>query len=189
MSPASPPSDGGARTARLARLGQLVGAVFSATGLFGMAALLAAGLVTVADIVLRAFGGAVPGVVDLVQLFMMAAVFAAIPFAFFRDGHVAVDLLTAAFPPRAQALLSLATALMALALMGLILVYGWKSAQMQMMFGDVSQNIRVPMIWYWAPLLAGSALSVLACLLAAGAALRALLVRGHRAGREGPARG
>lgn len=174
MSPASP-SEG---SSRRPRLGILAGAVFKATGLFGMAALLAAGLVTVADIALRFFGGAVPGVVDLVQLFMMAAVFAAIPFAFFRDGHVSVDLLTQAFPPRAQAFLSLATALLALGLMGLILFYGWKSAQMQIMFGDVSQNIRVPMIWYWAPLLAGSALSILACLIAAGAAVRALLVAG-----------
>jgi TRAP-type C4-dicarboxylate transport system permease small subunit len=160
---------------RRARLGVLAGAVFRAAGLFGMAALFAAGAVTVVDVVLRFFGGAVPGAVDLVQLFMMAAVFAAIPFAFFRDGHVSVDLVTRALPPRLQALQSLMTSLLALALMSLIVVYGWKSAAMQVMFGDVSQNLGIPMIWYWAPLIAGSALSILACLIAAGTALRALV--------------
>lgn len=174
MSQNSPPSDLGGRM-RKPRLGVLAGAVFRAAALLGMAALFAAGGVTVVDVVLRFFGGAVPGAVDLVQLFIMTAVFSAIPFAFFRDGHVAVDLLTQALPPRVQALLSLVTALLALALMTLIVVYGWKSAAMQIMFGDVSQNLGVPMIWYWAPLLAGSGLSILACLIASGAALRALL--------------
>lgn len=180
MSPNSPHGDGeGAGTAgvprgRPPRLGAFAGAVFRLTALFGMLALFCAGAVTVTDIVLRFFGGAVPGVVDLVQLFILSAAFAAIPFAFFRDGHVSVDLLTQAFPPRVQALLSLATALLALALMGLVLLYGWRSAQMQMMFGDISQNLGIPMIWYWTPLLAGSALSMLACLLAVFAALRAV---------------
>ena len=170
------PTEDGAAHGKKPRLGFLAGAVFRAAALFGMTALFAAGLVTVADVVLRFFGGAVPGAVDLVQLFIMTAVFSAIPFAFFRDGHVAVDLLTQAFPPRVQAFLSLVTALLALVLMALIVFYGWQSAAMQMMFGDVSQNLGVPMIWYWAPLLGGSALSILACLIAAGAALRALFL-------------
>lgn len=179
MSPSSRQSDEGeaasASRRALLRPGLLAGAVFRLAALVGMLALLGAGLVTVADIVLRFFGGAVPGVVDLVQLLVLTAAFAAIPFAFFRDGHVSVDLLTQAFPRRLQALLSFLTALAALGLMGLVLLYGWRSAQMQMMFGDMSQNLGIPMIWYWAPLLTGSALSMLACLIAAGTAARALL--------------
>ena len=32
-------------------------------------------------------------------------------------------------------------------------------------YGDVSQNIAIPMIWYWVPLLAGAALSWFICLV------------------------
>lgn len=178
MSPSSP-SDGGSATAltpadRRSRLDRAAAVVFRAAALFGIIALFAAGLVTVADIVLRVFGGAVPGAVDLVQLLILSAAFAAIPFAFFRDAHVSVDLLTQALPARVQAALALLTALGALALMALILWYGWRSAQMQMRFGDVSQNLGIPMIWYWAPLLLGSALSIVACLFAVRRALASL---------------
>ena len=146
--------------------------MFRATAVFGVACLMAAGLVTVADIVLRFFGGAVPGAVDLVQLFVMATVFAAIPWAFFSDGHVSVDLLSDAFPASVQRALRLAAALAAAGVMALILVYGWQAAALQARFGDVSQNLALPMAWYWAPLLVGAALSILACLIAAVEALR-----------------
>lgn len=157
------------------RLGTIAGAIFRVTALFGMACLFGAGLVTVIDVGLRFVGGAIPGAVDLVQLLILATAFTAIPFAFFRDGHVSVDLVTQAFPDRVQAFLAVLTALAALGLMALILWYGWGAAQMQMMFGDVSQNLRIPMIWYWAPLLAGSGLSILACLSALWAAVVSFL--------------
>ena len=131
-----------------------------------------AGLVTVADIVLRFFGGAVPGAVDLVQLFVMATAFAAIPWAFHTDGHVGVDLVSERLPAPVQAALRMLAALAAAVVMALILVYGWQAAALQMRFGDVSQNLGVPMVWYWAPLLAGAALSLAACLIAAATALR-----------------
>ena len=137
-----------------------------------MACLMAAGLVTVVDIVLRFFGGVVPGAVDLVQLFIMAAAFAAIPWAFHTDGHIGVDLVTERLPAPVQAVLRALAALAAAAVMALILVYGWQAAALQMQFGDVSQNLGVPMVWYWAPLLAGAALSVAACLIAAATAFR-----------------
>jgi hypothetical protein len=36
---------------------------------------------------------------------------------------------------------------------------------MQLEYGDVSQTIAIPMIWYWIPLLYGCLLSTLVCLL------------------------
>lgn len=143
-----------------------VALVFRATALFGVACLLGAALVTVVDIGLRFFDAAIPGVVDIVQLLVLATGFAAIPFAFHRDAHVSVDLFSQVFPQRIQSLLIALASLGGVVLMGLILYYGWEAAKMQMMFGDVSQNIRIPMIWYWIPLLVGSALSVLAAVLA-----------------------
>lgn len=148
--------------------------VFRATALFGIACLLGAAMVTVADIGLRFFGAAIPGVVDIVQLLILVTGFAAIPFAFHRDAHVSVDLFSQVFPRRIQSLLVVLASLGGVALMGLILYYGWEAAKAQMMYGDVSQNIRIPMLWYWLPLLVGSALSVLAGVLATLQALAGL---------------
>lgn len=176
MSPNSRNDDstGAASAEPVHPLGRLNGAaefVFRATAIVGMACLFGAGLVTVVDIIMRFFGSAVFGAVDLVQLLIMATAFTAIPYAFFRDGHVSVDIITQAFPPLVQLVMRAVTALASAALMGLILYYGWNAAKMQMMFGDVSQNIRLPMIWYWLPLLVGSGLSLLACLFAAAEAV------------------
>ena len=153
---------------------RVVALVFRATALFGVACLLGAAVVTVVDIGLRFFDTAIPGVVDIVQLLILATGFAAIPFAFHRDAHVSVDLLSQFLPRRIQSLLAALASLGGVVLMGLILYYGWDAAKMQMMFGDVSQNIRIPMIWYWVPLLVGSALSVLAAVLAMLQALAGL---------------
>lgn len=136
--------------------------------LLGVAALLAAMAVTVADIVLRPLGSAVPGVVDLVQLAVMAGAFLAIPYTFISDGHVSVDLLAQNLPARLAALLRLLAALLATGLLALMLYYGWQSAWQQHAFGDVSQTIGIPLFWYWTPLLAGLALSALATLLLIG---------------------
>lgn len=171
MSPSSRNEDAAGPLPRVRRAAD---PLFRAAALVGVVSLFAAGGVTVLDIVLRAFGGAVPGVVDLVQLFVMATAFTAVPYAFFCEGHVSVDILTQAFPPRAQWLLRALAALAAAAVMTLILYYGWQAARQQMRFGDVSQNLGIPMIWYWALLLAGAALSILACVIAAVEAFAAL---------------
>ncbi len=156
----------------VALMQRLATLVFRATAIFAVACLMIAGLITVVDIVLRFFGGAVPGAVDLVQLFIVATAFAAIPWAFHTDGHVGVDLMTEWLPERAQAVLRATAALAGAGVMTLILIYGWQTAALQMRFGDVSQNLGVPLVWYWTPLLAGAALSIAACLLAAATAFR-----------------
>lgn len=146
-----------------------------AVALVGIAALGLAALVTLADVALSLGDGGVAGEVDLVQLCVMAAAWLAMPLVFLDDAHVSVDLLSARLPWRAARLLKALGGLLSVALMALVLRYGWSAAETQLRFGDVSQEIGVPIVWYWAPLLAGAALSVLAALLVAladfGAAL------------------
>ncbi|MHC5655243.1 TRAP transporter small permease [Stappia sp.] len=151
----------------LGPLGVIAGLVFRVTALVGMACLFGAGLVTVVDIVMRAFESGIHGAVDIVQLLIMATAFTAIPYAFFSDGHVSVDIVTQSFPDPVQKLLRALTALASAVVMALILYYGWEAAKLQMMFGDKSQNIGIPLIWYWMPLIVGAGLSVLACLFVA----------------------
>lgn len=143
----------------------------------GVAFLGVAMVVTVADVVLRAvtrignqvfetpIGMAVPGVVDLVQLCVMGAVFMSIPFAFMVDAHVSVDLLTARLGGRRESVFKGVGAILSAAFMVAVLVYGWEQAQMQIDFGDSSSTLEIPMLWFWVFLLMGAGLSVLATVL------------------------
>ena len=143
----------------------------------GVACLLAATALTVGDVLLRrAVNVAVPGTVDLTQLCVVACVYAAMPYTFLSGGHVAVEVLTDRLPPRGVALCELLALLLALALTLALFRYGLAQALLQHGYGDRSQTIGVPILWYWTPLLGGLLLSALACgLLALGRLRRVVL--------------
>lgn len=138
----------------------------------GVAAYGIAALVTVADVIGRRIGLPIDGVVDLVQLFVMAGAWLVMPFAFMTGAHVGVDFLVERMP-RAPAVLfrSLATAV-AVALLGLMVWYGYQTAEMRMMYGDRSQQLGIPIIWFWAPLILGLAASIIGAALALAAVIR-----------------
>lgn len=130
-------------------------------------------LVTLADIGLRALsrtiglltgrppGLALVGIVDLVQLAVMAAAYLAIPFTFAGEGHVAVDVLHLRLSARQQLLLRALGALLSCLFMAMILIFGIEQARLVAAYGDRSATLGIPLVWYWLPLLAGAALSVL----------------------------
>lgn len=118
-------------------------------------------IVTVADIVARRVGLAVPGVVDLVQLFVLSGAWLAIPYAFRASAHVAVDLFLGALPPWVVRPANAFAGVLAFGLLTAMLVRANASFRLQLMFGDKSQQIGIPMIWYWTPLLIGLGLSIL----------------------------
>ncbi len=144
---------GGGALARIAR-----GLVF-AVACVGVAAYAAAALVTLADILGRRAGFAVPGVVDLVQLFVLAGAWLVIPYAFLARAHVSVDLLTERLPARARRALEAVAGLVAVAVLAPATWRAYESLLMQMRFGDRSQQLGIPMVWYWSPLILGMALS------------------------------
>lgn len=129
------------------------------------ALLLVAVLITIADIALRSlsFSG-VPGTVDLMQLAVMWAALLAIPAAFLTGEHVAIDLFTKSLPMRAQQALRLVSLTLAIAALALIAWYGALQAWREHTAGDQTQTLGFPFGIYWLPLLAGMALSSLACL-------------------------
>ncbi|MFA7429531.1 MAG: TRAP transporter small permease [Rhodospirillaceae bacterium] len=140
-----------------------------ACALAGMAVLAVAMAVVLADIVMRSTVGiAVLGTVDITQLCVMACAFWAIPFAFMRAGHVRVEVGAERMPGRLRHGLDAVAAVVGAVFVGLIGVYGWQSAQLAHQYGDLSQTIGIPLAWYWATLLSGCALSVLATLTLAG---------------------
>lgn len=163
----------------LARALRVADRLTRALALAGAALLVVCMLVTVADVALRrTVGIAIIGTVDLTQLFVMAAVFTAIPYAFLTGSHVSVDLFVDRLGPRAAELGKAFGALLGCILMALVFRYGLAQAQLQLAYGDVSQTIGIPILWYWLPLLAGGALATLATLLLGLAGLAAALRRG-----------
>lgn len=139
----------------------------------------AAAIFTVADIVLRtAIGFALIGTIDIIQLCIMAAAATAIPHAFMTGAHVSVDLATDWLPDRALAAVKALAALAGLAMLILITRYGFDRAQMVIGYGDTSQTIGIPIVWYWGPLLTGMGLAALACVVLA-ASFTAVAVTGR----------
>ncbi|MBV1867735.1 MAG: TRAP transporter small permease subunit [Marinosulfonomonas sp.] len=144
-----------------------------------VAFLMAAMAVTITDVVLRWISRgvgmitgenlslAVLGVVDIVQLFILAAAYMAIPYAFSIGSHVGVDIVVQQMSQRSRALLAAMAALLSAVLMFLILIYCTEQAFLQHGYGDRSLTVGIPIIWYWLPILVGSALSVFATVLVA----------------------
>lgn len=137
-------------------------AVIYGLAIAGVLAYSAAALITVADIIGRPFGVAVLGVVDLVQLFVMMGAWFVIPYAFVVGAHVGVDLLINVLPNAIAVPARIISAVAAIVLLALMLRYGFSSFQTQMFFGDRSQQLGIPIIWYWVPLLLGLAVSIIA---------------------------
>lgn len=140
-------------------------AVSRAAAAAGLALILATALLTCTDIVIRNAGfRGIIGVVDLSQLMILAAASFVIPFAFYSQAHVAVDIVTQRLSPRTNAAIALFSTLVAAAFLVLITVYGWSQAQMSIRAGDRSQTLEWPIAVYWAAFLAGNALSAYAAL-------------------------
>ncbi|WP_440995831.1 TRAP transporter small permease [Arhodomonas sp. SL1] len=138
-------------------------------------------VLTVADIIARALlGRSLSGLVDITQLCVMVMAFWAIPYTFMRGGHVGITAATDWLPPRGRALLDALAAIAGAALVALIGIYGYEQAVMALRYGDSSQTIGIPMIWYWGALLSGCALSLLATVVIAAGRL-ATIVRGPHA--------
>jgi TRAP-type C4-dicarboxylate transport system permease small subunit len=158
------------------RLYDAAAAVARWGGVASLILILAAGALTVADIVSRsALGGGILGTTDLVQLLVMAAAFCAIPYGFFADSHVSVDLLTDGLGPRTLAALKGFSALLgALLLIGMAW-YGGVQAKLEAGYGDMSSTIEIPKLYSWVWLVGGSVVAAVAAVLVAA---RHLIVAG-----------
>ena len=154
----------GARHPVQALIGLLRG-LMAVSASVGFAAFAAAALLTVADVVGRRLGMPIVGIVDLVQLFVLSGAWLVIPYAFVKGAHVGVDLLVEAFPKALNRVLRAVSSLVAVALLGLMLNACIDAYSQQLLFGDRSQQLGIPITWYWLPLLVGVALSIVAALL------------------------
>lgn len=137
-------------------------ALVTVSAVVGVLGYAAAALLTVADVIGRQIGLPVPGIVDLVQLFILGGAWLVIPYAFMTGAHVGVDLLVEAFPRSIEKPLRAVAGLAAIGLLSLMLMSCYETFQQQVMFGDRSQQLGIPVLYYWMPLLFGVALSIIA---------------------------
>lgn len=151
----------------LARIERATGASARALALVGALALgVLMVLLTVVDVVLRQFGEAIPGAFDLVTLGMRILVPLALPYTFWRGGHVAVNLIADRLPIRAKAALVSATLVASGVAMAVLVYVSWW--RMGGTAHDVSPDLGIPFPVYWWPIVIGTALClpVLAVMLA-----------------------
>ena len=123
-------------------------------------------LVTIADVFARKFfNTGYLGLVDTTHLGVVTFAYLAMPRAFLTGAHVAVELYDHRLSDWADRALKSVALILGFGVLSILLWYGWTQAMRVLGYGDVSQNIAIPMIWYWLPLLAGAGLSWFICLV------------------------
>jgi TRAP-type C4-dicarboxylate transport system permease small subunit len=139
-------------------------------------------LITVADVVSRAVGNMpITGTYDLVQLFLVGAIFLSIPEVFLRDENIVIDFIDHVAKRRVIYILKLVANLGAVIF---LLVLSWRMvgpALDSVRFHEVSPDVSVPMIVHWTLMLAGIVLALLAAVRVLIESVRQLLPK--QAGR------
>lgn len=155
-------------------LGEAIRWIVQLAAIVAFLAILVAMLLTITDIVLRLasrvtvpFTGyrqtwAVSGVVDISQLLVMVAASLAIPFAFLKRAHVAVDLFDVMLPKSVRQFTAMISGVLSLLVLSACFYYGYREMLQQVEMNTMSSTIGIPYIAYWVPLLTGFLLSVLA---------------------------
>jgi len=139
----------------------------AASALAGALALAAGMIVVLADILTRRLlATPLVGVNDLVQLAVVASACLALPLAFARGAHVAVEFVTRRWPGGVQRGLVRTLALVEAGFLLLLFVYGVEQARSRLSLGDVSPTLGLSVAVYWLPYLFGIGLSIPAALLA-----------------------
>ncbi|MFN3936365.1 MAG: TRAP transporter small permease [Gemmobacter sp.] len=126
----------------------------------GLAILLAMGLLTVVDIVLRRMGLGIPGGWEMVTFAMRWMIGLSLPLAFHAGRHVAVEAFTDLMPERLRLGFVLLAELASLLAMGLLTWRLWIRGLDILNRGTLTTDLQILTFWHWLPLIGGSALSV-----------------------------
>ena len=117
-----------------------------------------------------------PGVVDLVQLTLIAVAHLSIAAAFMLGTHVTVDVIATRFPAGIRTVLRRLCWVLSFGFMSLCFIESLRQAQAQWRDGLVSATISLPLWGYWIAVVIGTAIAALACFV-------------HIFGRTQPGRG
>ena len=121
-------------------------------------------LLTVVDVTLRAvFNRPIRGTYEIIELLLACTFFIALPAVFLRDENILVDVIDNVAPRSVPLLRRLAEAL-AVVVLGVMAWQGWKAAAETLVFNDVTSDLSIHRLWYWAPVLFGMIGAALAAL-------------------------
>jgi TRAP-type C4-dicarboxylate transport system permease small subunit len=138
-----------------------------------VAALAAMVAITIVDVTMRnTINELVLGGVELVQLTLVLTVFLALPDTYLRNEHITIDLVDHFARPQTVVWLKRAAALLTLVFLA---VLAWRmtvAAWDTLALGDRTSDLQIRLIWYWLPLLIGTAVSVLVSVFVAARSLR-----------------
>ena len=124
-------------------------------------------VLTVADVTLRAvFNTPIRGVYDLVELFLAATLFFALPCVFLRDENIVVNSIDDLVPRAVPALKRIAE-LLAVVILAVLAWQGFIEAHDSSEFHDVTADLGLPRYWHWAAVLTGLVGGALAALVMA----------------------
>lgn len=105
------------------------------------------------------------GTYEIIELFLAAAAFLAIPEVFLRDQHITIELIDQVVPPRVVRWLRLWGALVAAVFVGLLAYHMIQPAMESVEFNDVTIDLQIPLIWKGSLVLAGFGFSVVAAII------------------------
>jgi TRAP-type C4-dicarboxylate transport system permease small subunit len=124
-------------------------------------------MLTVTDVTLRAvINTPIRGVYDLVELFLAATFFFALPCVFLRDENIVVNSIDD-LVPRAVPLLKRTAELIAVAILAILAWQGFIEARDSYEFHDVTADLGLPRYWHWGAVLIGLISGALAALVMA----------------------
>lgn len=142
------------------RFERMVGSVVGGLALAGgVIILLAMGVLTAIDVVLRQLGLGIPGSWEMVTLAMRWMIGLSLPYAFWAGRHVAVEAFVDLFPPRGRLAFVLFAQVLGAIAMGLLT---WRlHARGMMIYGQGvrTSDLGILTFFHWLPLIVGCALS------------------------------
>jgi TRAP-type C4-dicarboxylate transport system permease small subunit len=121
-------------------------------------------LITVADVTLRAAVNLpIRGVYELIELFLVATFFLALPCVFLRDENIVVNAMDDV-APRLVPVFKRAAALLAVVVLAVMAWQGVIAARDSLEFNDVTADLALPKFWHWLALLTGVIAAAVAAL-------------------------
>ncbi|MBK0328127.1 TRAP transporter small permease [Rhodobacteraceae bacterium F11138] len=122
--------------------------------------------ITLVDVVMRNLSlGAVPGSYEIARVCLCVAIFASLAEATRRKAHITIDVIDTMVPGHLvrwfKRLASLALAVFVL----LLFKAGWHQARDAFEYGDLTPDLRWPLIVFWGPILTGLAATALVAVL------------------------
>ena len=132
-------------------LRSVVDRLIGLSNILGSVALALVTIVILIDVIGRYFGAPLRGAQDIGQMGMVIIVFGGMAYCGRHGGHIAIDIVENAFPPRMNRVIDICVAFLGAVLFGAI---AWKviqSAQLSLTLNLATNIIQLPKAWFqWA---------------------------------------